>query len=131
MDDSKIELLQFVICKEFREQAQDMFTADSVLSNIYVPSFPHHLNYLHAVTCWRKDNRFHKEVIEYVTDYGDSFKSPHMDIEPAKGSVFFRWHAHQFPTDLVIEKPTMLTVRVILDWEVKFETYVVIEESPA
>ena len=125
----QIELLQFVICKEFREESQDNFFAGFVVSNIYVPNFPHTLNYLNAVTCWRKDAKFHKEVIEYETDYGVSFKSPHMDIEPARGSVYFRWHAHQFPAKLIIEKPTKLTVRVILDWETKFESYIVVEEK--
>ena len=126
----KIELLQFIICRKFKEDSQDHFSATSIVSNLYVPKFPHKLNYLHAVTCWRKDDRFHKEVIEYETEHGDSFKSPHMDIEPAKGSVYFRWHTHQFPHDLVIERATTLTVRVVLDWEVKFQSYIVIEENP-
>ena len=111
----EIQLLQFVICKEFREQGRDVFIANSVKSNLRVPRFPYHFDKLHAVTCWRKDERFHKEVIEYATDYGTAIKSQHMDIEPAQGSVFFRWHAHQFPSDFAIEKPTVLTVRVILD----------------
>ena len=127
----QIQLLQFVICKEFREQKQDAFSADSVLSNLYVPEFPFYFTKLYAVTCWRKDDRFHKEVIEYATDYGASIRSPHMDIEPAKNSVLFRWHAHQFPTDFPIQKPTILTVRVILDWNVCWETYVMIEQKPA
>ena len=125
-----IQLLQFVVCKDFQEESQDHFLASSVISNLYVPSFPHALNYLHAVTCWRKDSRFHKEVIEYETDYGASFRSPHMDIEPAKGSVYFRWHAHQFPQELVIEKAATITIRVILDWEVKFQSYIVVEKNP-
>ena len=127
---NEIQLLQFLICKEFREEGQDAYFAGLVRSNLYVAEFPCYLNDLHAVTCWRKDNRFHKEVIEYVTDYGKSVKSPHMDIEPAKGSVIFRWHAHQFPTDFAIEKQTVLTVRVILDWEVKFESQLMIEKRP-
>ncbi len=127
----QIRLLQFIICKEFRELGQDAFYADAVRSNLYTSSFPYRFDKLHAVTCWRKDERFHKEVIEYATDYGTSVKSPHMDIEPAKGSVFFRWHAHQFPSNFEIEKPTILTVRVILDWEVHFESYIMIEERQA
>ena len=127
-ENSEIQLLQFLICKEFRQDKQDSFVAEDVKSNLYVPSFPYHFDKLHAVTCWRKDSRFHKEVIEYETDYGASVKSPHMDIEPAKGSVLFRWHAHQFPTTLEIERPTILTVRVILDWQVRLESYIMIEE---
>ena len=123
----EIELLQFVVCKDFREESQDHFLASSVVSNIYVPNFPHTPNYLHAVTCWRKDSRFHKEVIEYATDYGMSARSPHMDIEPVTDSVVFRWHTHRFPTDLTIEKPTTLTVRVILDGKAIFESYLLIE----
>ena len=126
----QIQLLQFLICKEFREQGGDAFIADAVKSNIYAPKFPYYFEKLHAVTCWRKDNRFHKEVIEYSTDYGTAVKSHHMDIEPAKGSVVFRWHAHQFPSTFEIEKPTTLTIRVILDWEVLFETYMMIEGQP-
>jgi len=125
-----MQLLQFLICKEFREQGQDAYIGDLVRSNLYVPEFPFYLSGLHAVTCWRKDERFHKEVIEYATDYGESVKSPHMDIEPAKDSVIFRWHAHQFPTDFAIERPTILTIRVILDWEVKFESQLMIEKKP-
>ncbi len=125
----KIELLQFIICRQFKEESQDHFSAASIVSNVYVPKFPHKLDYLHAVTCWRKDSRFHKEVIEYETEYGDTFKSPHMDIEPAKGSVYFRWHAHQFPRELVIQKSTALKIRVVLDWEVKLESYIMVEES--
>ncbi len=93
-----------------------------------MPLFPYSLDKFHVVTCWRKDERFHKEVIEYETDYGDTFKSPHMDIEPAKGSVLFRWHSHQFPKDLVIKQNAILTVRVMLDWKVLFESYIMIEE---
>lgn len=125
----EIKLLQFVICKQFYEKKQDVFFADTVKSNLYVPSFPYYFDQMHAVTCWRKDSRFHKEVIEYSTDYGESFRSPHMDIEPAKDSVLFRWHAHQFPVDLEISQPTLLTIRVILDWEVHFESYLMIEKG--
>ena len=129
MESPKIELLQFLICRKFQEKKQDHFAADSIVSNLYVPSFPHRLDYLQAVTCWRKDERFHKEVIEYETEYGDTFKSPHMDIEPEKGSVFFRWHTHQFPNNLIIQKQTILKVRVVLDWKVKLESYIMIEEN--
>ena len=125
--DDQIQLLQFLICKEFREQGGDIFVGDAVRSNLYVPNFPYHFDQLHAVTCWRKDSRFHKEVIEYETDYGASKKSAHMDIEPAKGSVLFRWHTHRFPADFPIEKPTALTVRVILDRKPVFESCLLIE----
>ena len=124
----QIQLLQFMICKEFKVNKQDFYTAEHVHSNLYVSSFPYQLESVYAVTCWRKDSRFHKEVIEYSTDYGTSFKSPHMDIEPVTNSVLFRWHKHPFPPDLVIEKPTLLTIRVTLDWKVMFESYVMIEE---
>lgn len=129
--DTEIKLLQFIICKKFHEKEQDIFSADMVKSNLYVPSFPYYFDEMHAVTCWRKDRRFHKEVIEYTTDYGETVKSPHMDIEPAKDSVLFRWHAHQFPQDLEISQPTLLTIRVILDWEVRFESYLMIEQPSA
>ena len=123
-------LLQFFICKEFREEKQDYYNAKLVHSNIYVPKFPFYLDPFYVVTCWRKDQRFHKEVIEYSTDYGASAKSPPMDIEPVTNSVLFRWHKHPFPTDWAMERPTLLTVRVILDWKVQFESYLLIEKSP-
>jgi len=125
---TKIKLLQFLICKGFKEQKQDTFTTEGIYSNLYVPTFPYHFDNLQAVTCWQKDNMFHKEVIEYITDYGAAAKSPHMDIEPAKDSVLFRWHAHQFPINFGIEKPTTLTVRVHLDREIVFESYIMIEQ---
>ncbi|MDP3919877.1 MAG: hypothetical protein Q8R76_03625 [Candidatus Omnitrophota bacterium] len=128
MDDKKIQLLQFLVCKGFSAQSNDCYTGESVLSNIYVPKFPFYFDNLFAVTCWRKDERFHKEVIQYVTGYGTSTKSPHMDIEPLRDSVLFRWHKHRFPTNFAIEEPTQLTVQVVLDWEVKFETYILIEK---
>lgn len=127
--DKEIQLLQFFICKEFRQERQDHFTAELIHSNLYVPKFPFRFGKTYAVTCWRKDKRFHKEVIEYATDYGTSRQSPHMDIEPVAGSVLFRWHKHVFPTDLRIEKPTLLTVRVILDRRPVFESYLLIEKS--
>ncbi|PIQ85100.1 MAG: hypothetical protein COV74_10915 [Candidatus Omnitrophica bacterium CG11_big_fil_rev_8_21_14_0_20_45_26] len=129
MLESKIKLLQFLICKKFKEDKQDIFSAEGVYSNLYVPSFPHSFRELQVVTCWRKDERFHKEVIEYETDYGAKAKSPHMDIEPAKDSVIFRWHAHQFPSHFKIEQPAILTVRVVLDWKICFESYIMIEEK--
>ena len=127
--EKEIQLLQFFICKEFRQEKQDHFTAELIHSNLTSPKFPFRFGKLYAVTCWRKDRRFHKEVIEYATDYGTSVRSPHMDIEPVTDSVLFRWHKHVFPTDLAIKKPTLLTVRVILDRRPVFESYVLIEKS--
>ena len=128
--EQSIRLLQFFICKDFRHDKQDLYTAEMIHSNLYVPKFPYTLTQTYAVTCWRKDKKFHKEVIEYKTDYGTSLKSPHMDIEPVTNSVLFRWHKHEFPGHLVIEKPALLTVRVVLDWNVHFESYVMIEQAP-
>jgi hypothetical protein len=128
--EGQIQLLQFLICKEFNSQKQDNYVAESIHSNVYVPKFPYYFDTVYAVTCWRKDERFHKEVIEYATDYGSTVKSPHMDIEPVTDTVLFRWHKHQFPTDLAIEKPTLLTIKVILDWKVHFQTYIMIEKLP-
>ncbi len=125
-----IQLLQFLICKEFRQQKQDSYNAELVHSNLYAPRFPFSPGHLYVVTCWRKDERFHKEVIEYSTAYGATQRSPHMDIEPVTDSVIFRWHKHVFPADFVIKEPTLLTVRVILDWKVHFESYLLIEKSP-
>ena len=126
----EIQLLQFLICKDFTEQGRDCYTADAVHSNIVAPKFPYSFDQLYVVTCWRKDKKFHKEVIEYTTDYGQSAKSPHMDIEPITDSVFFRWHKHRFPADLTIEKTTLLTIKVILDWKVLWQTYIMIEQTP-
>jgi len=124
-----IRLLQFLICKEFREEKRDHFGAESVLSNIYVPRFPSALKELYAVTCWRKDKKFHKEVIEFETAYGASTRTPHTDIEPVTDSVLFRWHKHPFPVDFSITEPTALTIRVILDNKVWFESYVLVEKK--
>ena len=124
----EIQLLQFLICHDFRQEKQDAFTAERVHSNIYVPSFPYHFPQMYAVTCWRKDKRFHKEVIEYQTDYGESLRTPPMDIEPITDSVLFRWHKHLFPQEMAIQKPCMLTIKVILDWQVTFESYIMIEQ---
>ena len=125
-----IKLLQFVICKEFRHDKQDHYIAEMVHSNLYVPKFPCSLARTFAVTCWRKDKKFHKEVLEYKMGEGPAVKSPHMDIEPVTSSVLFRWHKHEFPSNLVIDKPGLLTIRVILDWNVYFESYLMIEQAP-
>ena len=127
--EDEIKLLQFLICKEFHEEKRDHFAADSVLSNIYLPRFPGTLKGLYAVTCWRKDKKFHKEVIEFETSDGALTRTPHTDIEPVTDSVLFRWHKHPFPTDFTIQEPTTLTIRVILDNAVWFESYVLIEKK--
>lgn len=125
-----IQLLQFIICESFEaSETKDAYTVEGVHSNLYVPSFPHQFDEHYVVTCWRKDKRFHKEVIEYQTDYGASIRTPHMDIEPVTDSVLFRWHKHQFPTDFTIEKTCILTIKVILDWKVLFESYILIEQA--
>lgn len=126
---SRIQLLQFFVCKDFQQGKQDYYTAALVHSNLTVPHFPYYFDQIYAVTCWRKDERFHKEVIEYSTDYGTSTRTPHMDIEPITDSVLFRWHKHPFPKDFAIEKPTLFTLRVILDWKVLFESYLLIEKA--
>jgi hypothetical protein len=124
----QIQLLQFLICRDFRTEGQDAYAGQAILGNLYEAKFPFFFDRLFAVTCWRKDKKFHKEVLEYETDYGAKVRSPHMDIEPVTDSVLFRWHKHQFPSDFAVEKPTHLTVRVILDWEVKWESYILIEQ---
>ena len=126
----EIKLLQFLICKEFRQEKQDTYAAELIRSNLYAPKFPYHFHQLFAVTCWQKDRRFHKEVIEYTTDYGASVRTPHMDIEPVRDSVLFRWHTHRFPSNFVIEKPTLLQIQVILDAKVCFESRLMIEKAP-
>jgi hypothetical protein len=127
----EIQLLQCFLCREFRQVRQDIYTADQIQTNLYVPRFPFFFDSLYAVTCWRKDDRFHKEVIEYATDYGTSFRSPHMDIEPVTDRVLFRWHTHPFPNDFVIERPTLLTLRIFLDGKEHFKTFLLIEQLPA
>ena len=127
----EIQLLQLFVCQDFQQEKQDYFTAERIHSNLYVAKFPYHFRKLYVVTCWRKDRRFHKEVIEYTTDYGTSTRSPHMDVEPITDSVLFRWHKHPFPSDFPIEKPTLLTFRVILDAQPVFESYLLIEKNPA
>jgi len=126
--ESNIQLLQFFICRDFDAANQDSYSGKNILGNLYLPKFPSRIDNLYAVTCWRKDQRFHKEVIEYETDYGASTKSVHMDIEPVTNSVLFRWHKHRFPANFTIEKPTYLTVRVTLDWKVMWESYILIEQ---
>jgi hypothetical protein len=126
----QIRLLQFLICKDFRHDKQDYFNAEGVHSNIYAAGFPLQLSDFYVVTCWRKDQKFHKEVIEYQTEKGEPVRTPHMDIEPVTNSVLFRWHKHPFPSDLIIPEPTLLTVRVVLDWKTYWETYVMIEKAP-
>ncbi len=125
-----IQLLQFMICRDFAQGKEDAYNVEGVHSNLYVPSFPHTFHKTFVVTCWRKDKKFHKEVIEYVTDYGKVYRSAHMDIEPITNSVLFRWHKHQFPSDLKIEQPAILTIRVILDWQTMFESYLMVEQAP-
>ncbi len=127
----KIALLQFMICKNFKASEKDFYTAEGIHSNLYFPQFPVQLNSYFVVTCWRKDQRFHKEVIEYETSEGRVLKTPPMDIEPITNSVLFRWHKHAFPMDLEILSPCLLTIRVILDWETKFESSVMIEAAGA
>jgi len=129
-EEKDIQLLQFLICDKFQPMKRDGYLVEGVRSNIYVPQFPHRLNHLYVVTCWRKDIKFHKEVIEYEIDQEDAIKSPHMDIEPIRDNVIFRWHTHKFPQNLVVEKETTLWVRVILDWKVLFESYLLIEKGP-
>ena len=125
----EIQLLQFLICKDFREGGHDSYSAEGVFSNYFVPEFPCHLEKLFAVTCWRKDKRFHKEVIEFETEDGSKFKSAHTDIEPVTSSVHYRWHKHPFPKDLVVTKPSILTIRVVLDWKTLWETSILIEKA--
>ena len=130
MENEPIRLLQFFICEEFEFDADDGCRSQKIRSNLYVPSFPCKLDQLYVVTCWKKDERFHKEVLEYVLDDGAVIKTPHMDIEPVTNHVLFRWHKHRFPADWAIEKPTTLTVRVILDWVVQWETCLLVEGTP-
>ncbi len=130
MPDENIRLLQFVICRDFATGKDDCYTANLVRSNMYVPAFPYHFDGLYAVTCWRKDKKFHKEVLEYSTDDGQIIKTPPMDIEPVTSSVLFRWHKHAFPTGLVIKEDGLLHIKVVLDWKVHFESYLMIEKKP-
>ncbi len=124
-----LRLLQFLICRDFNEEKQDSFLAQSVHSNIFAPKFPIQLDGFFVVTCWQKDKKFHKEVIEYETAYGALTRTPHMDIEPVTDSVIFRWHKHPFPANFAIKEPTVLTIRVILDMKVQFESCLLIEKK--
>ena len=126
---NNIQLLQFFICENFNQEKQDGYLAKMVRSNVHVPSFPYSFQNLYAVTCWRKDDRFHKEVLEYTTESGETVRSPHMDIEPLRDSVLFRWHTHHFPTNFSIKKPTTLHVKVLLDGEPVFHSYMLIEKK--
>ena len=127
--EDKIQLLQFLICKEFKEEKRDYFTAESVHSNVYVTRFPATLKNFYVVTCWQKDKKFRKEVIEFETAYGDLVRTPHTDIEPITNSVLFRWHKHPFPQNFKIQEPTTLTIRVFLDNELRFESRLLIEKK--
>ncbi|HNX68552.1 MAG TPA: hypothetical protein PLL75_04065 [Candidatus Omnitrophota bacterium] len=130
MPHDTIRLLQFMICKEFEPGEQDAYVAKDVRSNLYVPAFPYRFDQLYAVTCWRKDKMFHKEVVEYALEDGTVIKTPPMDIEPVTSSVLFRWHKHAFPADLEIKEDSLLHVRVFLDWKVHWETYLMVEKRP-
>jgi hypothetical protein len=125
----EIRLLQFVVCKEFREEKQDHFNARGVHSNIAVTKFPTSLPGHCVVTCWRKDKKFHKELVEFETADGTKTRTPHTDVEPVTDTVMFRWHKHAFPRDLVIKAETLLTIRVILDNRAQFETYILVEKK--
>lgn len=130
MKELEIQLLQFIICEKFQPQKQDGYLVEGVRSNLYVPEFPFRFQQHCVVTCWRKDRKFHKEVIEYETEEGEVTRSSHMDIEPIRDNVLFRWHTHKFPRTLVIQKPMTLWIRVVLDWKVFFQSYLLIEKLP-
>lgn len=129
-DTTQIALHQFLICEKFTSATDDGYQAEGVRSNLYVPRYPYHFDQLYVVTCWRKDERFHKEVIEYETADGEILKTPHMDIEPMTNNIIYRWHTHRFPSSLILHKDTTLRIRVILDWQVLFESYLLIEKRP-
>ena len=129
MENEPIQLLQFFVCEEFEFDTDDGYQAQKIRSNLYVPSFPCHLEQLNVVTCWKKDERFHKEVLEYELEDGTVIKTPHMDIEPVTNQVLFRWHKHRFPSELQITKNSLLHIRVVLDWEKKWETYLMVEKN--
>ncbi|OQA50698.1 MAG: hypothetical protein BWY44_01517 [Candidatus Omnitrophica bacterium ADurb.Bin292] len=129
MTHDTISLLQFMICREFNDGPRDSYNAMSCLSNLHVPSYPCHLKNLYAVTCWRKDKQFHKEVIEYELPDSPTLKTAPMDIEPVTSSVLFRWHKHAFPADLIVKEDCLLRIRVILDWKPLWETYIMVERG--
>jgi hypothetical protein len=128
MENEPIQLLQFFVCEDFEFDAEDGYKAEKIRSNLYVASFPAALDQLYVVTCWKKDQRFHKEVIEYQFENEPVIKTPHMDIEPVTNHVLFRWHKHRFPSNLEVKKDSLLHIRVILDWDKKWETYLMIEK---
>ena len=127
--EESIRLLQFIICENFKSFSKDTYTAEAIQSNLYVPSLPYSFNKHCIVTCWRKDKRFHKEVIEYSVENGPALRTPPMDVEPVTNSVLFRWHKHPFPSELVVDKPSLVSIKVILDWKVHFESYIMIEQG--
>ncbi len=126
---ASIQLLQLFVCQEFETKARDCYLANAIQSNLVVPKFPAGLPDLYLVTCWRKDSRFHKEVIEYIPEKQKPVRTPHMDIEPACDSILFRWHKHRFPSDLILQNPGILTLRVFLDGHMQFETYLLVEQG--
>lgn len=130
MSHDTIQLLQFMICRDFEPGEQDCYGSKRILSNLHVKSYPYYFKDLYAVTCWRKDTMFHKEVIEYATEEGRIFKTPPMDIEPVTSSVLFRWHKHAFPADFDVREDGLLHIKIILDWKVHFESYLMIEKNP-
>lgn len=128
MEEKAIQLLQFFICRDFTQDGRDSYTSRFIHSNLTASKFPYQFSGTYVVTCWRKDKQFHKETIEYSAD-GKTLRTPPMDVEPVTNSVLFRWHKHLIPEELVIEKSGLLTVRVVLDWKVHFESYVMIESA--
>jgi hypothetical protein len=130
LQNTKIALHQFMICENFSTLADDGYVAKGIRSNLYVPSFPYSFLNLFVVTCWRKDERFHKEVIEYAFEDEPVIRTPHMDIEPITNQVIFRWHTHKLPPELVIPREGTLKIRVVLDWQVLFESYLLVEKRP-
>ncbi|OGW84628.1 MAG: hypothetical protein A3C35_01420 [Omnitrophica bacterium RIFCSPHIGHO2_02_FULL_46_11] len=127
--EDETKLLQFLVCREFNEAKRDQFAAEAICSNIYTTRFPYTPRGLYVVTCWQKDKKFHKEVVEFETTDGALIRTPHTDIEPITNSVLFRWHKHPFPENFEIEGPTTLTIRVILDNKVRFESYLLVEKK--
>ncbi|HOE69129.1 MAG TPA: hypothetical protein PLH16_05720 [Candidatus Omnitrophota bacterium] len=129
METDTIRLLQFMVCREFSDGPRDCYDAKACLSNLHVPSYPYRFEKIYAVTCWRKDRKFHKEVLEYGLPDGQLVKTAPMDIEPVTSSVLFRWHKHAFPSGLVIREDSLLHIRVILDWKPLWETYIMVEKG--
>lgn len=127
---TKIALHQFILCENFSVLADDGYNAKGVRSNLYVQAFPYRFENLYVVTCWRKDGRFHKEVIEYGFEDETLFRTAHMDIEPVTSQVLFRWHTHKIPPEVVLPHEGTLKIRVVLDWQVLFESYLLVEKRP-